>query len=143
MKSHLIPAKYIGAHAAVLSGTGPYYNIDGTRRTSMALDTGDEIMMPDKEVLGQTMKFDPNGIVEPLLLGAGRVVLPEHAQLNDQALAEEGYEFHMGRPDFEALNEALKPRVAISPSQTTSDENAEVASLSVDSLPSTDAKESS
>lgn len=113
-----VPARYIGHHAVSLNpGMGPYYNIDGTRRTDMMLSTGDEILMEDREVLGQSYLFDPKGQRDPLYLGIGRVVLPEHKDLDAQALAELGYEFHTGRPDIEPLP---SPYASSTPQRKTS-----------------------
>lgn len=99
-----VPARYIGHHAVSLNpGMGPYYHPDGTRRTEMLLSTGDELLMEESEVLGQSYLFDPKGQRDPLYLGVGRVVLPEHKDLDAQTLAERGYEFHAGRPDMEVI----------------------------------------
>jgi hypothetical protein len=107
MPQKKIPARYIGGHTVQLpAGLGPFYNIDGTRRTSLLLETGDTLMMPETEIIGQTYLFDPRGQTDPLHLGAGKRVLPEHVGLDDRELSLLGYEFHQGRPDFEPVVEA-------------------------------------
>jgi hypothetical protein len=100
----LVPARYIGTnriHRNKLQGPG----LDGTgrRRTSLLVEQGDILMMPAREILGQSYLFDPRGVNAPLDLGVGRRVLPEHAQLSERDLALSGYEFHSGRPDFELV----------------------------------------
>lgn len=103
-----IPSRYIGTHALTL--VQPARNIDGSLRQSMALVQGDELLMPDIEVMGQTLLFDPHGNKNPLFLGAGRVVLPEHANLDERELSLLGYEFHQGREDFAAIESAQEQR---------------------------------
>ncbi len=97
--NNLVPARYVGHHPINLVA-GLYFNVDGTRRTSLAVSTGDEMMMPEREILGQTYLFDPTGNAPPLDLGVGRRVLPEHVGLSDESLALLGYEFHVGRSDW-------------------------------------------
>lgn len=99
----LIPARYIGAQAVTLMQ--PARNIDGTPRQSMTLSYGDEFLAQDTEVLGATYLLDPHGNKNPLFLGVGRVVLPEHANLDERELALLGYEFHQGRGDFAAIEQ--------------------------------------
>lgn len=126
-----IPAKYIGMHPVTLGGAGPYYNIDGTRKTDLTLSHGDTIMMEEREVLGQSFKFDPKGQLDPLDLGAGRVVLPEHAHLSDEELALLGYEHHQGRRDFIPL-ETLEAQQSIPPPQEQTPESPPVESHAID-----------
>src|SRR5579859_5550269 len=98
----LIPARYIGHHAARLAQRLAF-NIDGSRRTSSLLESGDTLLMPEREVLGFTLLHDPHMVYDPLDLGVGKRVLPEHKDLNAEELAALGYEFHQGRTDFVPL----------------------------------------
>lgn len=98
----LIPARYLGNHAARLTGR-LYFNVDGSRRQSALLESGDTLLMPEREILGFTLLHDPHQVNDPLDLGAGKRVLPEHAGMNPEQLAALGYEFHGGRTDFEPL----------------------------------------
>ena len=99
-----VAARYIGPAGLRLSNAlGPYLDAHGQRRTNLYLTPGDTLMLPDVEVLGQTYLFDPKSINDPLWLGVGRVVLPEHATLSERELAVLGYEFHAGRSDFEPM----------------------------------------
>lgn len=108
----LVPARYIGHGIGLREGV-PYYNADGTRRESLNLEPGDEILLRDEDVYGKTLLHDPQGNRTSLYLGLGRVVLPEHKDLSDQERSDLGYEHHLGRPDFEPikpLEEVLKQR---------------------------------
>lgn len=97
----LVPARYIGHHAVnLVAALGPYFNTDGTRRTKNTVETGDELMMRDREILGYTIRYVGDNAFD---LGVGRRVLPEHVALSDIELALAGYEFHQGRSDFEPL----------------------------------------
>lgn len=99
----LIPARYIGNYPVSLPKGRRFYNVDGTPRTSLMLEYGDELMMPDAEIIGQTILHDPTRQTTPQHLGVGHVVKPEHASLSPEGLAELGYEFHSGRTDFQAI----------------------------------------
>lgn len=110
----LVPARYKG-HGIGLREGMPYYNTDGTRRESLNLESGDEILLKDEDVYGKTLLHDPQGNKTSLYLGLGCVVLPEHKDLSDQERADLGYELHLGRPDFEPvkpLEEILRQREA-------------------------------
>jgi hypothetical protein len=98
----LIPARYIGHHAARLAQRLAF-NIDGSRRQSSLLESGDTIMMPEREILGFTLLHDPHMVNDPLDLGVGKRVLPQHVNLTDEQRAALGYEHHQGRTDFEPL----------------------------------------
>lgn len=100
----MVPARYIGSnkiHRHKLQGPG--YNADGTRRESLEIKQGDVLLMPAREILGQTLLFDPRGVEGPKDLGIGRRVKPEHVALSAEQLAVLGYEFHDGRSDFELV----------------------------------------
>ena len=106
----MVPARYIGSnkiHRHRLQGPG--YNADGTRRESPEVQYGDVLLMPAREILGQTLLFDPRGVNGPLDLGPGRRVMPEHAELSDDELALLGYEFHGGRSDFALVVQEAAP----------------------------------
>lgn len=98
-----IPARYIGKHTVVLRPLdGPFLNGAGEKLTSLILYPGDTLLMPETEILGQTFLVDLRRDGAPARhLGAGRVVLPEHDGLSDDALYALGYEFQEGRADFE------------------------------------------
>jgi hypothetical protein len=81
----------------------PYYNIDGSKRESLSLEPGDELLVRDEDIYGKTLLHDPNQNKPSLYLGLGKVVIPEHTDLSDEERAELGYEYHLGRPDFEAI----------------------------------------
>lgn len=99
--SNLVPARYTADHLVSLPSHITFYNLDGTKRASKTLSKGDELMMPDREILGQSYLHTGDG--QMLILGAGRVVLPEHAMLSSDDLLASGYEFHDGRSDFELV----------------------------------------
>lgn len=105
----LIPARYIGNHAVSLPKGRRFYNTDGTLRTSSMLEHGDELLMPDAEIIGQTILHDPTRQNMPQHLGAGHVVKPEHASLSPDELAELGYQFDQGRTDFQAIPVEASP----------------------------------
>ncbi|HZU01520.1 MAG TPA: hypothetical protein VFA10_17765 [Ktedonobacteraceae bacterium] len=99
-----IPARYIGEHTLKLgSYGGPYYDGEGNLRDSLLLHTGDTLMMEEHEIRGDTYLFDPRGEAPTQFLGTGRVVKPEHAGLRDAELAQVGYQFCAGRPDFQEI----------------------------------------
>lgn len=101
-----VPARYIGQNQIMLhSGTGR--NADGSRRDTRAISSGDVIMMPEREIKGFTLKFDPQGNNPPEEFEeAGRRIKPEHLEFKDdeRELSVRGYEFHQGRIDFEPLS---------------------------------------
>jgi hypothetical protein len=113
MPKNLVPARYIGAHPVELAPGRPHYNIDGTRRgiEDNTLAHGDTIMMVDEDVLGKTILEDPHAVKDPVQLGIGRVILPEHAGKSLEELDQLGYVFHQGRGDFRALadEQAIEP----------------------------------
>jgi hypothetical protein len=99
-----VQARYIGMntiHRSKLQGSG--YDGQGRRRTTLAIEQGDVLMMPEREILGQTLLFDPRGVNPPQDLGTGKRVKPEHAGFSAEDLAMCGYEFHSGRQDFEVV----------------------------------------
>lgn len=109
-----IPARYIGQHAVGLNpAMGPYFYADGTRKTDLTLSTGEVILMPETEVLGQTFLRDSNDNL--LYLGAGKCRLPEHVGLSDEELTQSGflYEHHMGRSDFIPLEVEAQPQTTM------------------------------
>jgi len=106
----MAPARYKGHGVGLREGN--YYNTDGSKRKrlvdgtpvdNLSLEPGDELLLQDEDVYGKTLLFDPQGNRQPLYLGLGRVVKPEHADLSDKERAELGYERHLGRPDFEPI----------------------------------------
>ena len=100
----LVPARYVGTnkiHRNKLQGPG--FDANGQRRTTLQIEYGDVLMMPEREIVGQTYLFDVHNVLPPKDMGAGKRVKPEHAKLNDEELAALGYEFHGGRPDFELV----------------------------------------
>src|SRR5258708_7429684 len=101
----LIPARYTGHHAARLAQRLAF-NIDGSRRQSSLLESGDTLMMPEREIRGFTLLHDPHMVHDPLDLGVGKRVLPEHKDLNAEQLGALGYEWRLGMTDFEALEVA-------------------------------------
>ena len=100
----LVPARYVGDNLLQLH-PGRYYNPDGSIRTSNIVSHGDILMMPEQEIIGQTILFDPKAVRDPLYLGTGHRVLPEHQGLDGRTLALLGYEFHEGRSDFELVKD--------------------------------------
>ncbi|GAC1471390.1 MAG: hypothetical protein PVSMB5_19980 [Ktedonobacteraceae bacterium] len=102
-----VPARYVGQNRIRLHS--PARNADGSRRTTLDLSPGDVILMPEYEVAGYTLLFDPQGNNAPRDLGAGRRILPEHLEFKDdeRELSVRGYEFHGGRTDFELVEETL------------------------------------
>jgi hypothetical protein len=105
----LVPAKYIGHHAInLVAGLGPFFNADGSRRQSLTVEYGDIILMPEREILGQSYfrSLDTEGHVQLVDMGAGKRVKAEHADLTDEALSQLGYEFHLGRADFQFVSDA-------------------------------------
>ena len=104
-----IPARYIGNHEVQLfKHGGPYRDGNGNPLQELLLRSGDTLMMPAQEVLGMTWLTDPRCQEDPVSLGVGRVVLPEHQQLSDAELIDIGYQFHMGRSDFEPIVSATE-----------------------------------
>lgn len=106
LPKNLVPARYVGIHPVELAPGKPHYNIDGTRRgiTDNTLSPGDTLMMTDEDVLGKTILEDPHGVRDPVQLGIGRVILPEHQGKSLEELGLIGYVWHAGRPDFEPIN---------------------------------------
>jgi hypothetical protein len=100
----LVPARYVGTNKIQRSKMqGPGIDGNGNRRSTLAIEYGDVLMMPEREILGQTYLFDPQGNNPPQDLGAGRRVKPEHVGKSDEELAALGYEFHAGRSDFQLV----------------------------------------
>ena len=81
----------------------PYYNVDGTRRGSLSLEPGDEMLMRDEDIYGKTLWHDPQGNRPSQYIGLGKVVKPEHAGKEETELLDIGYEWHEGRRDFEPV----------------------------------------
>jgi hypothetical protein len=107
MSCELVPARYVGSHLVDLQQTGKkWFNIDGSPRALLKLMNGDTVMMPAEEILGKTVYFPKNG--NPLYLGVGRVILPEHADVPVDELGLLGYQFDAGRTDFELVEAPTK-----------------------------------
>jgi hypothetical protein len=98
-----IPARYIGSYPVMASTQ--LYNIDGTLRNSYLISHGDEILMEASEVIGETWIFDPRGQHDPVYLGAGHMVRDEDKGKSDDQLSAIGYQFSLGRSDFEAIQQ--------------------------------------
>lgn len=117
--AQLIPARYIGDYPVHLSsehgkrhgarlaeGHTTYdHRIDGK-----VISKGDIVLMPAEDVLGQTFWHDPAHNQPSLRIGVGHVIMPQHAvnpvanaPYSREELQALGYEFHMGRPDFEPV----------------------------------------
>jgi hypothetical protein len=106
----LIPARYIAEHEVTLNKLGgPYVNGDGQPLLNLVLKCGQTLMMLEDEVIGMTWLTDPRREKNPIYLGAGRVVLPEHSDKSPEELSVLGYQFHEGRPDFEPINPTPAP----------------------------------
>ena len=104
----LVPARYQGNHAInLVASLGPFFNADGSRRQSLTVEYGDIILMPEREILGQTYfrYTDTEGQVQLQDLGAGKRVKPEHADVSDEELSRLNYEFHLGRQDFQFVSD--------------------------------------
>jgi len=110
----LVPARYVGDNLLQLQ-PGRYYNADGTRRDGNIVSHGDILMMPEQEIIGQTILFDPKAVRDPLYLGTGHRVLPEHQGLDGRTLSLLGYEHHEGRSDFELVQGEPAPAEKASP----------------------------
>ncbi len=97
---NLIPARYVGEHPVTLRpGSGRLLDANGQPRASNLIEKGDVVLMPADEVLGHTYLGET-------YLGSGRALLhPEHQHLDAAALEALGYEFSLGRTDFEAVQE--------------------------------------
>ncbi len=98
-----IKARYIGSYAVTLKDATGVLDGDGKPVTTGLLVYGDTLMMSEEEVRGQTFRADLNGVL--ISQGAGRVIAPEDAGLSYDELLRAGYSFHMGRSDFEVVEE--------------------------------------
>lgn len=102
----MIPCEYIGNHRIELNKYGgPYFNAKREQLLELSLTRGDTLMMPEEEIRGYTILRDMSGQSDPLNLGSGRVVLPQHMSKSDDELMAMGYQFHQGRPDFREIPE--------------------------------------
>lgn len=111
MPEQFVPARYIGNHIVDLQQTRrDWRNIDGTPRKEMRLSNGDTVMMPAEEVLGMTLWHDPARQKPSIKVGVGRCCFPQHEGKSEEELREIGYEFHMGRTDFEAVDPPMKKK---------------------------------
>jgi hypothetical protein len=99
-----IPVRYIGHEVQLFKLGGLYFDGQGKPLEEYMLRHGDTLMMNAAEVLGQTFLTDPRNQSEPVWLGIGKVVLPEHQKLSNEDLIDIGYQFHGGRPDFEPID---------------------------------------
>lgn len=99
-----VPARYIGnTPVGLQDDKRDWRNIDGSKRTNLVLNNGDALMMPAEEIIGFTILEDPRQQRDPLHLGVGRVVLPEHVGKSREELDALGYLFNVGRSDFELI----------------------------------------
>lgn len=116
----MVPVRWRGSHSVKLRAVdGQRFDAAGKPITRGVLNPGDTLMVPAAEAFGQTIKWDPQELKDPLYLGVGRVVLPEDAGKSDAELAVLGYEFQLGRADpahpgrdMEAL---VEPKAGIGP----------------------------
>lgn len=149
----MIAIRYVGTFAVYLEKTSkPYRNADGAfldlvevrpGAWKYVLAPGDTLLVPEDEALGITYLVDPRGEQEPVKLGSGLCLIPEHQGRNWQELidvrftygsekANTGiwcYEFHMPRADFEPLEPDAR-RINIEPLQQQ--EQVVVAQLKAD-----------
>jgi hypothetical protein len=95
-------ARYKGYGTGLRKGID-YRNTDGSKRESLSLEPGDELLIQDEDVYGKTLWHDPQGNRRSEYIGLGKVVKPEHAGKSDQELREIGYEWHAPRPDVEPV----------------------------------------
>jgi hypothetical protein len=96
-----VAARYNGSTMLLLQpGQGTGYNPDGTRRASRAIERGDVLLMPEREICGFTLFREGERAYN---LGTGKCIKPEHQDLDDRELSHAGYEFHRGRPDFDLV----------------------------------------
>ena len=101
-----VPARYIGDSPRILKeADGRHLDGDGKPLSSYLITAGQTLMVPDTEVFGFTYKHDPRGVEASRFMGLGRVIAPEHTDLDPVQLRQQGYEFHEGRTDFEPLVE--------------------------------------
>lgn len=118
-----VPARYVGHQAVKLRGDVRYFDGTGAKRAAGLLKPGETLMVPESELRGQTFlldftqEADPEVGITSTWLGAGTVLLPDHAAAGlkrDQLVGARflkdgrvlGYEFHDGRSDFEPLDAA-------------------------------------
>lgn len=103
-EQQFVPARYVGNHIVDLQQTRrDWRNIDGAPRKETRLSNGDTVMMPAEEVLGMTIWHDPQQQKPSVKVGIGRCCFPLHQGKSEDELRALGYEFHMGRTDFEAI----------------------------------------
>jgi hypothetical protein len=108
-RAKLVPARYIASHRVFLERPKPLLNADGSPMLdaqgkpmrTRTLSPGDIVPMPESDVYGQTYWHDPQRLVPSQFLGFGHVVKSVHATLSRVELALLGYEFHLGRADFQ------------------------------------------
>lgn len=90
-----VAARFVGAHALVLSKYGgPFKDGNGKRLASLLLNPGDTLMVEEEEVTGCTWLHDPRHEAESVKLGLGVVILPDHMHLSDAERNALGYEVH-------------------------------------------------
>ncbi|SRR5579871_1470331 len=106
IRKRKVPCLYIGEHPIRLSPMGrPYFDARGRLLKKLDLVAGDTLMLPEVEVAGMTYWHDPSGVAESELIGVGKAVKAEHADIGEQEVLQAlGYEFHDGRPDFLQLD---------------------------------------
>lgn len=97
-----IACTYVGEQQVMLFPQGgPYFDKDGQVITNSVISKGQTLMLEDTEVLGYTILQDPRNIEDPIFLGVGRVILPQDEGKSAEELFAMGYQFHVGRADFE------------------------------------------
>jgi len=108
-----VAARYIGTRKLrLIRGNGPFYNVDGTRRTNLDLFTGDELLMPAAEVLGQSYWHDPRNQLPSEYLGVGQVTKKEDEGRTLDEPVVMGYEFQHPREDFELIPDVREATLA-------------------------------
>jgi hypothetical protein len=100
-----VPVRYVGEVARILKESGGERTTDGDGNplSSNLVVHGQTLLIPDTEAFGFTEKYETFGLGTGKILGVGRVILPEHSDLDSASLRLAGYVFHEGRSDFEPL----------------------------------------
>jgi hypothetical protein len=99
-----VPARYIGETPIVLAKFGgPYFDADGKPLKTLALRTGDTLYINEGEARGESWWHDPRREQESVRVGTGKVKMEKHKDVPEEELEQTGYEWHMGRGDFEEI----------------------------------------
>ena len=87
--SNLVAARYIGNHPVSFPSGRRFVDPRGATISSGTIYFGDEIMMPEVEILGQSFFREPSG--DLIYLGPGKTVKSEHADFTLEQLINMGY----------------------------------------------------